>query len=57
MVWTFLLRSFVTGLEQIPVSEQSKKWHSNPIRRMFAFTHGISIVIISDHPVDLLRNS
>jgi hypothetical protein len=40
-------RISVTGLQDIPVRKNPKKWHSSLIHRIFVFTHGISIVIIS----------
>jgi hypothetical protein len=40
-----------------PILTNPKPWHSGLIHRMSVFTHGISIVIISDHRGGLLSNS
>jgi hypothetical protein len=45
-------RISVTGLEEIPVRKEFKKWHSGLIHRISVLTHRISIVIISDHSED-----
>jgi hypothetical protein len=57
MAWTLLLRVSVTGLEDIPVSKKSEKWHSRLIHRIFMFTCGIFIVIISAPHGRLRSNS